>query len=261
MKFLTTGLSDIKWVSHGFFTRLGGASAGLYGTLNCALSSGDDPERVKDNRAKVAEVLDLAAENIMTLKQVHSANVMIVDKAWDSRARTPEADALVTDRPGLGIAVLTADCAPVLFASKADKIIGVAHAGWKGALHGVLENTVAQMTVLGARPSDIVAAIGPCIGPQSYEVSEGFEKPFLAQDGANAAFFAASGNPGHLVFNLPGYVAARLAALGIETVLDTRQDTLPNEDVYFSYRRSCRRKEPDYGRQISVIALKGRAAG
>ncbi|MBI1214827.1 MAG: peptidoglycan editing factor PgeF [Alphaproteobacteria bacterium] len=261
MKFLTTGLDDIKWVSHGFFTRLGGASEGLYDSLNCALSSGDAPERVRANRAKVAEVLDLDPENIITLKQVHSANVITVDKPWDSRAKTPEADALVTDRPGLGIAVLTADCAPVLFASKKDKIVGAAHAGWKGALHGVLEATVAQMSVLGAKPSDIVAAIGPCIGPQSYEVSEGFDAPFIEQDAENAKFFKPAENPGHLVFDLPGYAASRLEALGIETVLDTKRDTLTGEDVFFSYRRSTKRKEPDYGRQISVIALKGRAGG
>lgn len=258
MKFLTTALGDIKWVSHGFFTRIGGMSEGLYGSLNCALSSSDAQDSVRANRAKVAEVLDIEAQNILTLKQVHSAHVVTADAAFATRDKTPEADALVTTHAGLGLAVLTADCAPVLLASKKDKIIGAAHAGWKGALHGVLDATVAEMTVQGAKPSDIAAAIGPCIGPQSYEVSDDFKTPFLSQDEKNAAFFAPSPKPGHLIFDLPGYVAARLRALGIEDIHDTRQDTLSNENVFFSYRRSCLRKEADYGRQISVIAIKGR---
>ena len=190
----------------------------------------------------------------MTMKQVHSAKVVKVSKPW-TREQAPEADALVTDQKGIGLSVLTADCAPVLFASKNEKVIGAAHAGWKGAISGVMEATVAAMGDFGVKPADIVASIGPCIGPQSYEVSEGFDKPFLEQDKANAKFFRA-GNPGHLIFDLPGYIVERLRLAGVGTVLETRQDTLANEGVYFSYRRSCLRKEPDYGRQISVIAIR-----
>lgn len=255
MKFLTTDIENIDWVSHGFFTRAGGVSGGIYGSLNCALTSNDAPGHVRANRAKVAEALGLDPGGIVTLKQVHSARAMHVTKVL-SREETPEADALVTDQPGIGIAVLTADCAPVLFAAKDARVVGAAHAGWKGAVTGILEATVAAMGELGVAPANIVAAIGPCIGPQSYEVSEGFEKPFLAQDAANARFFSPAAKPGHIMFDLPGYTAARLSRLGVGAVIDVRQDTLANEDAFFSYRRACLNKEPDYGRQISVIAIR-----
>lgn len=254
MKFLTTDLEKIKYVSHGFFTRIGGASDGIYGTLNCAWSSKDSADHVRMNREKVAETLGLEPENMVTLKQVHSNKVIKVSKPW-TREQAPEADALVTDQKGLGIAVLTADCAPVLFAAKKERVVGAAHAGWKGAISGVMEATVAAMGEFGVKPSDISAAIGPCIGPQSYEVSEGFEKPFLEQDTANGKFFRA-GKPGHLIFDLPGYIVDRLQKLGVGNIYDTRQDTLANENAFFSYRRSCIRKEPDYGRQISLIAIR-----
>lgn len=254
MKFLTTDLEKIKYVSHGFFTRIGGASDGIYGTLNCAWSSKDAADHVRMNRAKVAETLGLEPENMVTLKQVHSNKVIKVSKPW-TREQAPEADALVTDQKGLGIAVLTADCAPVLFAAKKERVVGAAHAGWKGAISGVMEATVAAMGEFGVKPSDISAAIGPCIGPQSYEVSEGFEKPFIEQDAANDKFFRA-GKPGHLIFDLPGYIHDRLQKLGVGNIYDTRQDTLANENAFFSYRRSCIRKEPDYGRQISLIAIR-----
>ncbi|HYD19125.1 MAG TPA: peptidoglycan editing factor PgeF [Patescibacteria group bacterium] len=254
MKFLTTDLEKMKWLSHGFFTRIGGASGGLYDSLNCAFSSKDDGENVRANRAKVAEVIGVEPENVVTLKQVHSNKVITVTQAW-TRDKAPEADALVTAEKGLAISVLTADCAPVLFAAKRSRIVGAAHAGWKGALTGVMDETVKAMVALGAKAEDISAAIGPCIGPQSYEVSEGFEKPFLEQEAANEKFFR-TGKPGHLIFDLPGYVAHRLQQAGVGAVYDTRQDTLTNESAYFSYRRSCLRGEPDYGRQISAIAIR-----
>jgi polyphenol oxidase len=255
MKFLTTDLAKHKWLSHGFFTRIGGASAGIYATLNCAWGSADDPEHIRMNREKVAETLGLAPDNILTLSQVHSPRVITVTDAW-SREKIPEGDALVTDRRGLGLAVQTADCAPILFAAGKARVIGAAHAGWKGAVGGVLEATVEAMKKLGAEPADISAAIGPCIGPQSYEVSSGFDAPFLAQDPANAQFFKKAAKEGHLMFDLPGYVAHRLRLLGLREVHDTRQDTLANEAAYFSYRRTTQRGEKDYGRQISVIAIK-----
>ena len=255
MKFLTTDLEKMKWLSHGFFTRVGGASGGLYGSLDCAWSSQDNPDHVKLNREKVAETIGVGADQVITLKQVHSNKVITVTKAW-TREQAPSADALVTDQKGIGIAVLTADCAPVLFAAKKSRIVGAAHAGWKGALSGVREETIKAMIALGAKKEEISAAIGPCIGPQSYEVSEGFEKPFLEQDTGNSQFFRAADKTGHLIFDLPGYIIHRLKAAGIADVHDTKQDTLTNENAYFSYRRSCIRKESDYGRQMSVIAIR-----
>jgi len=255
MKFLTTDLEKMKWLKHGFFTRIGGMSEGVYAGLNCAFSSQDKPDHIRANRAKVAEMLDIDPENIITLKQVHSAKVVVVTKAF-GKAPPPEADALVTATPGLGLAVLTADCAPVLFAARKEKIIGAAHAGWKGAIGGVMEATIAEMEKLGAKKENIVAAIGPCIGPQSYEVGADFQKPFLDQDADHVKFFKPAAKEGHLIFDLPGYVAHRLTRAGVSVVYDTQQDTLPNEQAYFSYRRACQRGEADYGRQLSVIALK-----
>lgn len=255
MRFLTTGLDDIKYLRHGFFTRIGGASGGVFSGLNCAFSSGDDPSHIAMNRAKVAETLGIGPENLLTLKQVHSARAVVAVESWTPET-APQADALVTDRKGVAIGVLTADCAPVLLAARSRKIIGAAHAGWKGALNGVIEETIAAMEKLGAVRGDIVAAIGPCIGARSYEVGADFSAPFLAQDEDNARFFAASGKPAHLLFDLPGYAAHRLRLAGVAAVHDTRQDTLPNETAFFSYRRACLRGEKDYGRQIAAVVIR-----
>jgi len=254
MKYLTTDLEKLKFLHHGFFTRIGGMSEGVYHGLNCAYSSGDDKDSVTANRAKVAETLGVAVDRLVTVKQVHGAKVITIDTPFENDP--PEADGIVTAARGLAIGVLTADCAPVLFADQKAKIIGAAHAGWKSAVGGVMEATIAAMEALGARRESIHAAIGPCIGPLSYEVGADFKKPFLDQDAENDVFFRPAVKDGHFVFNLPGYAAHRLKKAGIETVYDTRQDTLPNEDVYYSYRRSCRRQETDYGRQISAIVLK-----
>lgn len=253
MKFLTTQLRDIPWIRHGFFSKRGGVSEGPFAGLNCALTSGDRPDHIRANRTRVAETMALQPDALITARQVHSPDAVYVTEAW-AAGQTPDADGLVTDKPGLGIAVLTADCAPVFFASRKDKIIGVAHAGWKGALTGVLDATVKRMTEQGAALADISAAIGPCIGPASYEVREDFAAPFIAQAADNQAFFKA-GKPGHLYFNLPGYVAARLAACGIKEVQDIEQDTLPAQDIYYSYRRTTLRGGIEYGRQISVISI------
>lgn len=253
MKFLTTDIEKLKYTRHGFFMRLGGTSGGVYDSLNCAFSSNDKPDNVRANRAMVAEALDLQPDGVLTLKQIHSAKVIKVDKPW-TREQSPEADAMVTDQRGIGLGVLTADCAPVLFAAKKGRVVGAAHAGWKGAVSGVIGETVRAMGDFGVAPENIVASIGPCIGPQSYEVSEGFEKPFLAQDTGNDKFFR-KGNPGHLIFDLPGYITLQLKNAGVGAIYDTRQDTLANEGVFFSYRRTTQRKEGDYGRQISVIAI------
>ncbi len=255
MKFLTTDLEKFKWLRHGFFTRIGGASEGIYGSLNCAFGSKDKADIVQLNREKVAETLDIAPANIVTVKQVHSNKVITVTKAW-TRDQAPEADALVTDQKGIGLGILTADCAPVLFAAKKARIIGAAHAGWKGAISGVLESTIKAMNDLGAKTEEITVAIGPCIGPQSYEVSDDFIKPFLAQDASNEKFFKKADKAGHLIFDLPGYAVSRIRAAGVENIIDLKQDTLTNESAYFSYRRATQRQEPDYGRQISVIAIR-----
>lgn len=252
MQHLTTKLKDIPWVRHGFFTRQGGVSEGIFASLNCGPGSGDVPASVEENRARVAR--SLGVEKIMTLRQVHSADVVTAEK-FMARGDLPPADAFVTAATGIGIGVLTADCAPVLFASRKHKIVGAAHAGWKGAVGGVLEATVARMKSLGAQAADISAAIGPCIGPRSYEVGEDFPAPFLAQDRENERFFRPAARKGHALFDLPAYVAHRLRLAGVEDIFDTAADTLADEELWFSYRRSCLRKEPDYGRQVSVIAI------
>lgn len=258
MKFLTTALDDIGHVSHGFFTRQGGVSGGIYDSLNCAFSSSDAPENVAENRKRVLAALGLPeSAGFAVLWQVHSPHVVTVtDKVW-TRENTPEGDALVTATPNIALGILTADCAPVLFADAENRVVGAAHAGWKGAVGGVLAATVEAMTKLGAKRGNIHAAIGPCIGPQSYEVSDAFRDPFMAQDKDNARFFRGAGKAGHLMFDLPGYVAHSLSQAGIRHIHDTRQDTLPNEAAFFSYRRTTQRAEKDYGRQISMIAIKG----
>lgn len=257
MRITATPLRTIPWVEHGFFTRRCGVSGGLYDSLNCAWSTkADDPANVRINRACVAQETGIAPENLVTLDQRHTADVVIATQPW-GRESLPVADAIVTSTPHLGIGVLTADCAPVLFASTRDKIIGAAHAGWRGALTGILEATVDEMKNMGARVVDVQAVIGPCIGARSYEVSEDFLQPFLTQDKKNDRFFVSSEKgKGKFLFDLPAYVASRLEELGINKIHDMRQDTLANEATYFSYRRSCLKGDADYGRQISVIALK-----
>lgn len=255
MKYITTDLETMKFLQHGFFTRLGGMSEGVYAGLNCAYSSNDKKDHITANRAKVAETLGVEVDRLVTVKQVHSAKSVTITAPFKD-GQTPEADGIVTATRGLAIGVLTADCAPVLFADKKAKIIGAAHAGWKGAVGGVMEATIDAMEKMGAKRENIVAAIGPCIGPLSYEVGADFKKPFLQQDAGNDVFFIPAEKPDHFIFNLPGYAAHRLTLAGIQTVYDTKQDTLPNEGVYYSYRRTCQRKEADYGRQISAIVLK-----
>lgn len=252
---LTTKIKDIPWISHGFFTRRGGASEGIFGSLNAGYGSSDNKDHVTRNRETIASELGVSPDRILALHQIHSNTVITVEQAW-SRDALPKADALVTNKPGYAIGILTADCIPALFADKKKKIIGAAHAGWKGAIGGILEKTIAAMTALGSDPADIVCAIGPCIRAGSYEVSEGFQNPFIEQDAANHSFFTPAVRTGHLMFDLPGYARSRLVLTGIGEVIDTAEDTLPQEDVFFSYRRSCLRKEPDYGRQISAIMIK-----
>lgn len=247
-----SALNEITRIRHGFFTREGGVSAGIYQSLNCGPGSNDAPEAVAENRARCVAMLDQEPGALVTVYQIHSPDVVVVDGPWDGAP--PKADAMVTTRPGLMLGILTADCAPVLLADRRGTVIAAAHAGWRGAVSGVLDNTVAKMEELGARKADIVAAIGPCIGQRSYEVGADFPAPFLAEDPGAADFFA-PGRDGHFLFDLPGYVSRRLARLGVTEVTRVPADTCRDEIRFFSYRRTTLRQEPDYGRQLSAIVL------
>jgi len=242
----------LEGVPHGFLGRRGGVSTGLHAGLNVGLGSDDDRAAVLANRDLARDTV-LPGAALVTLHQVHSPDVMTVTAPIPLDAR-PQGDALVTDRPGLLLGVLTADCVPVLLADRQAGVVGAAHAGWKGALGGVTDATIAAMEALGADRARIAAAIGPCIGRASYEVSEAFADPFLSEDADNARFFGA-GRPGHLMFDIAGYVAARLANAGIGRVDMLDEDTCSQPGRFFSYRRSCLRGEPGYGRQISLIGV------
>jgi polyphenol oxidase len=239
-------------VPHGFLGRRGGVSTGVCAGLNVGTGSEDDPAAVAENRKRAAAAV-LPAARLVTVYQVHSAEcVVAADWAFDQR---PRADAIVTDRPGLLLGILTADCAPVLLADAQAGVVGAAHAGWKGALSGVTDATVAAMERLGARRERIAAAIGPCIARASYEVDDAFARRFEEADRANERFFAA-GRSGHHRFDLEGYVAARLAAAGVGRIDAMGLDTYADQDRFFSFRRATHRGEPDYGRQISLIGLR-----
>jgi polyphenol oxidase len=244
----------IGGVRHAFFTRRGGVSTGIYHSLNCGVGSGDDPTAVCANRARAMAALDLPADALFTCHQHHSIDVAVID-AGALPEETPRVDALVTTSPNLALGIVTADCGPVLFADTRDQVIGAAHAGWRGAVGGVLEATVDAMIEQGARADNIVAAIGPMIGPDSYEVGPEFPEPFLAQETGNGAFFASAEREGHFMFDLPGYIASRLTRLGLADILRLDSDTCRDEANFFSYRRSCHRQEPDYGRMLSTIVL------
>ncbi|HEV2300355.1 MAG TPA: peptidoglycan editing factor PgeF [Stellaceae bacterium] len=243
-------------IRHAFFTRRGGVSEGYFSSLNCGFGSGDRAENVVRNRAVAMERLDLAAERLVTCYQVHSAEAVIVERVWRP-AEAPRADGLVTRQPGIALGVLAADCGPVLFADPAARVIGAAHAGWRGARAGVLEATIARMEELGAERGRILAAIGPCIGSRSYEVGPEFVETFLADDPGNQSFFAPARRQGHALFDLAGHIARRLATCGVAAIGCARHDTVEEEDLFFSYRRAALRGEPSYGRGLSAIALEG----
>lgn len=247
-------LADCPDIAHGFFGRQGGVSEGLYSTLNCSFGSADEPERVAHNRGRAMARLGVEPDRLTTVRQVHSATVVAVERPW-ARDDAPAADALVSATPGVALGILTADCVPVLFADAQAQVIGAAHAGWRGALGGILDATVAAMQALGAARQRLVAGIGPAIALASYEVGPDLRDPFLAADPANAAWFRPAARPGHFFFDLPGYVAHRLAGLGVATVTNLSLDTCADEARFFSYRRSCHARVPDYGRQLSAIAL------
>lgn len=249
---ITSPLLTHRGITHGFFTREGGVSSGVFASLNCGLGSGDDPALVAENRARVVE--HLRASDLITGFQVHSAEVAVVDRPWPADQR-PRVDGLVTNMPGLALGVLTADCGPLLFADASARVIGAAHAGWKGALHGIAEATVAAMVQLGARRDNIVAVLGPTISARNYEVSTDFPTPFLERDADSERYFTPSIRPGHLMFDLPAYLMARLGAAGVERIRNLDLCTYQHERWFFSFRRTTHRHEADYGRQVSAIAL------
>jgi len=238
-------------LAHGFFTRRGGVSTGIYASLNCGQGSKDDRTAVRANRARVAAAL--AARDLVTAHQTHSAIAIVAERAWDD-ARRPFADAVVTATPGLAVGVLAADCAPVLFADADAGVVGAAHAGWRGALTGVLEATISAMERLGATRARIVAAMGPLIRQANYEVGPEFLARFRAADEANERFFAPAARAGHALFDLAGYIASRLAAAGVRCE-DIGRCTYAEAETFYSYRRSVHRAEGDYGRHVNAIAL------
>ena len=251
--FCASTLENCDGIRHGFFTRQGGVSKGIYGSLNCGLGSGDDAESVRHNRALVAETLGVPPERLLTLYQIHSATAVIVDKPWNGEAA--EADALVTRTPGLAIGALTADCAPILLCDPQARVIAAAHAGWRGALSGVAEATIAAMEELGAKRERVVAVIGPSISQRAYEVGADYVDRFLAEEPASEAFFMTDESSGEPHFDLSGYVAERLSRAGVGSVSDLGLCTYCDETRLFSYRRSQHHGEEDYGRQISAIVL------
>lgn len=240
-------------IRHAFFTREGGVSEGIYASLNGGLGSADETSRVAENRRRMADAVGVAPDGLVGLHQVHSAECVVVDGPWPG-AR-PRADAMACATPGLALAIATADCGPVLFADAEARVIGACHAGWRGAFTGVIDATVAGMEALGAARERIVAVLGPTIGRDAYEVGPEFVGRFRHQDPANSRFFQANSPTGHALFDLPGYIMARLASAGIRDAADLGACTYSDPGRFYSYRRATHRREPDYGRLISAISL------
>jgi polyphenol oxidase len=241
-------------IRHGFFTREGGVSGGVFASLNCGFGSNDDPASVARNREIAMDRLGLPGDRLVTCHQIHSATVLAVEEPW-RREDSPRADGMATARAGIALGVLAADCAPVLFADPEAGVIGAAHGGWKGALGGVMEATVAAMARLGAVPARIRAGIGPCIAQQSYEVGPEFPGRFTESDAASGAFFVPAARTGHFRFDLAGYIAHRLQRLGIGAIANAACDTVADPTRFFSYRRACLIGERDYGRALAAITL------
>lgn len=239
-------------IRHGFFTRKGGVSEGIYRGLNVGLGSADERERVEENRARVAAFFGQPVARLATQHQVHSATVVTISSADDLPRQ--HADAMVTAVPGVILGVLTADCGPILFADAKAGVIGAAHAGWKGAFDGVLENTIAAMEALGAARERIIAVLGPSIAQPHYEVGPEFVARFIERNAAYARYFKPSEKPGHAMFDLPGLTVDRLTAAGV-SASSLHLSTYPDEERFFSFRRTTHAGEPDYGRQISAIEL------
>lgn len=245
-------------VFHGFFTRHGGVSNDPFTGLNCGLGSEDNEDKIQENRALVADKAGLpSSENLLSLYQVHGAKVIYVDEPWSANDR-PKADGFVTDKKDIGLGILTADCAPALFFGYKENgkpVVGAAHAGWQGALGGVLGNVVDAMEMLGVPKGNINACVGPCISKSSYEVRLGFIDPFIEENDESERFFFSGSKKGHLMFDLSGYCAWRLFRAGVKNISLLDRDTYSSETDFFSYRRATHRNEEGYGRQISVICI------
>lgn len=247
-------LSSLPGIRHAFFTRNGGVSNGVYATLNGGIRSGDSAAHVNENRARMATALGVAPDRLITASQIHSPHVVVAETPWALDAR-PRADAIVTRKPWLAVGVSTADCGPVLLADPQARVVGAVHAGWRGALAGIAEATVAAMEKLGAERARIVAALGPMIRQQNYEVGPELVEKFASADADNGRFFKAGARPGHAQFDLAGFIAQRFARMGIGRVEDLGLCTYADADQFFSYRRATHRAEADYGRHVNAIAL------
>jgi YfiH family protein len=247
-------LQGLPGIRHGFLTRRGGVSGGIYDSLNCGFGSKDKSACVAENRARALRAVDLVPETLVTAWQVHSAEAAMVDHVWPE-GDNPRVDGMVSKTPGISLGILTADCVPVLFADPEAGVIGAAHAGWKGAIGGVLQATVAAMVKLGARRKRIQAGIGPAIAQKSYEVGPEFPQPFIDRDPANGRFFTTASRCRHFMFDLVGFVEQELRRLDLGGVACAGNDTCAEAEDFFSYRRTTHNREPDYGRQISIIGL------
>ena len=245
-------LSELDGIRHAFFTRPGGVSEGIYAGLNAGLGSNDERDRVVENRDRMAGWLGCDHDKIASPYQIHSPDCIITETAWDNNR--PKADGVVTDTPGLALGIVTADCGPVLFADSKARIIGACHAGWGGALKGVLEDTISKMESLGAMRKEITAVLGPTISQKNYEVGPDYPDPFRTESPDNDRYFIPSGNAGHFMFDLPGYIVDRLARAGVAASW-TGHCTYADGENFFSYRRTTHRGEQDYGRQLSAIML------
>jgi YfiH family protein len=243
-------LAGLPGIAHGFFGRAGGVSNGLYESLNCGPGSSDEPQSVAENRRRAK--MTLGAPELNTLYQVHSAKAVIVDRPWSG---PPQADAMVTREKGIALGILSADCAPILFADAEAQVIGAAHAGWKGALSGIVESAISALEQLGARRTRIAAAIGPCISQANYEVTDDFRARFVEAEAANVRLFAPGLRAGHHQFDLEAFVAQRLKNAGVDNVSRLSRCTYAHEAEFFSFRRATHRGEKDYGREISAIVL------
>ena len=249
-----SSLATVPRIRHAFFTRSGGVSQGVYASLNGGVGSNDAPDKVAENRARMATTLGVTADRLLTPYQIHSPDVVVADEPW-TPANRPRADAIVTRMSRLAIGVSTADCGPLLFADSEAGVIGAAHAGWRGALTGVIEATIAVMERLGADRRRITAALGPTIRQANYEVGPEFVERFLTADRSNSRYFTPAERTGHAMFDLTGYIAERVQRAGVEQFEDLGLCTFAEPDRFFSYRRTTRHGEPDYGRHINAIAL------
>ncbi|GAA0588165.1 peptidoglycan editing factor PgeF [Craurococcus roseus] len=256
-RLTTPALSALPGLRHGFFTRRGGVSEGAYASLNCSLSGQDDRDRVRENRRRAMDALGLPAAALHGLTQVHGVSVAEVDAAGWAEGAGPAADAAVTRRPGVALGIVTGDCAPLLFADPEAGVVGAAHAGWRGAAAGVIEATVEAMERLGASRARVVAAVGPCIAQESYEVGPDLRDAVLARSGEDARFFAPGAREDRWRFDLAGYCAARLRALGLAAVEAAAAGTLADEARFFSHRRRTLAGGGPLGHQLSAIALAG----